>query len=122
MKERASEEDISLGKQASLVLDDPAWKEAVADAEAGFLLDWRQGETVALREEAFHNIRALEAVVRNLKKFHERGVYVARTIAGAERLKGSTHNPAGWQNPLKEGIYHGRRTRQDHVTTGRSLG
>lgn len=89
-KTKTPDQEIALGKQAKLVLDDPAWKEAVAETEETFVQEWRSGETVEARETAYAGLKALSIVIKKLVNFHERSVGLVRRQEQQARLKGRT--------------------------------
>jgi hypothetical protein len=63
------------GEAARRILDDDTFKEAVQGAKARIKDEWEAAESKDVRESLWHQLRALDAVPRELRTIRDRGAY-----------------------------------------------
>lgn len=58
---------VQEGQVAQRILDDPVFQRAFAEADRRFVDEWRDAETVDVRERAHAKQAALEEVIKQLR-------------------------------------------------------
>ncbi|MDC1406045.1 hypothetical protein N8314_00660 [Akkermansiaceae bacterium] len=71
-------DEISRGNAARRILEDDAFKDAVAEYSRQITLQWSQAKTVAVREELHAQQLALTNVVNNLSGYMQSADFLLR--------------------------------------------
>lgn len=80
----SSEERVLRGNRARRLLEDRAFKEAIADVEAEAIRDWKLFETPEEREGAWALVHALGKVQERLRHVMADGEYAAKEMERAK--------------------------------------
>ena len=68
---------VARAEEANRLLNGPIMKEAFAEAEAVFMEEWKQADTVARREMCWAKVAGLEEVRRHLRRVKSQGEHAS---------------------------------------------
>jgi hypothetical protein len=79
MNENVTPEELKdRARRAAEITKDPVFQLALSMSKEKAVEQWKQGKTVAERESAHANFKALDEVATALRVIYERGEYFAR--------------------------------------------